>query len=623
MDFRIKHIKIENFRSIELIDTDVWDETVIEGDNETAKTTTASAILWCLTGKDMEGNSTFEIVPIGKYGVVSPSVLMECVIGNRPVELKRQYKAKFTRDKKFSDYAVTTYVNGIETGVRAFQDWVSENICNEQVFKILSNPKTFIENCPKETKELMWQAQRRFLMSMIADIESESEAANNDNRWEMLREPLQRYDNASQYLTFLKNKLNDFRSEIEAYPIRINEKASCKTNYGLDSREISKEIESVSSEIERLNKEKEEARQREFANRAELIKEQIQRLTDEKIQFEKDYMGSISLFNTEKAERTMKCESVKKKLEDAMKTLQEYISVLESLKTTEIPDRCKTCGAKLNPKSIETAAETIRRRISVGEEKISNLKDQIAELKKEYDFENSNLRSLMEPTYPCRVEEIQEEISKLTKSLCEIQTFDGGGYEEKIKEFTMKLNSLREKYALAKRDEEIEEQVQKMEKEQNEALKEFSNCQMLLDLTRDFISFRCKQAEEKINEMFSDVKFQLFEQNKSNDEVRETCIMRYRGVKYSDLSYSTKILAAVDVVKAFQKFYNITAPIFFDNAESITGTLDTGAQTFFMRVRQELCPECSGQSGRRNADGTWTCRKCGHVWKKELSIVEV
>ena len=70
-------------------------------------------------------------------------------------------------------------------------------------------------------------------------------------------------------------------------------------------------------------------------------------------------------------------------------------------------------------------------------------------------------------------------------------------------------------------------------------------------------------------------------------------------------------------------FYNITAPIFIDNAESITGDVKTGAQTFFMRVREELCPECGGQSGRRNPDGTWTCKKCGNVWKKELSIMEV
>src|SRR5699024_141602 len=132
-----------------------------------------------------------------------------------------------------------------------------------------------------------------------------------------------------------------------------------------------------------------------------------------------------------------------------------------------------------------------------------------------------------------------------------------------------------------------------------------------------------ENAEDSINALFDNVSFQLFEKNKSNDEIKETCILRFKGIKYQDLSYSTKIIAALEVVRAFQKFYNVTVPIALDNAESITGSVNTGAQTFFMKVKEELCPECGGESGRRNKDGTWTCQKCGHVWKKVLSIVEV
>ena len=120
--------------------------------------------------------------------------------------------------------------------------------------------------------------------------------------------------------------------------------------------------------------------------------------------------------------------------------------------------------------------------------------------------------------------------------------------------------------------------------------------------------------------MFENVRFQLFEKNKSNDEIKETCILKYRGVKYDDLSYSTKIIAGLEVVKAFQKFYNVTVPVLIDNAESITETLKTNSQCFLMYVKDEHCPECGGESGRKTEQGTWLCKRCNHEWKKKLEI---
>lgn len=154
MNFKIKHVKIENFRVFERLDTDVWENTLISSDNAVGKTSFASAILWALTGKSAEGDSTFEIVPIGKYGEVSPCVELECEIDDRPATLKREYKAKYTRDKQFSDYAVTTYINGIETGVRKFQEWVSKNICDEKFSRFLVIQKLLLRIARKKPRNL-------------------------------------------------------------------------------------------------------------------------------------------------------------------------------------------------------------------------------------------------------------------------------------------------------------------------------------------------------------------------------------------------------------------------------------------------------------------------------------
>lgn len=623
MNFKINHICIENFRCFENLESDLWDTTIVTGSNESGKSSLASAILWCLTGKDAEGNSTFEIVPYGKYGEVSPSVTLECKIDDKPVTLKREYKAKFTRDKKFSDYAVTTYINGIETGVRKFQEWVSKNICDEQVFKILSNPKTFVEDCPKEAKELVWQAQRRLLMSIIGGQKTDVEIAETDEQWHDLVEPLKRYDNASQYITYLKKLYSESQKALDSYEVRIEQQEKNIVQVAHTDKEIEELVAEVKRESANLNQQNEAHKKSQRTGRATAIKEKIAELTSQKDELSRKYAEDQEVYNRTKQAYQTQADSLKQKLEESMKTLKTYADAVDKLKSTTVVEVCETCGQKLRPAAIENSKRKLAERIKNGQQKTAQLSNYVVELRKKLDATKSTINGLMEPTYPAKVDAISEQIETLVNQLLEVQEDKYmPGYSEKMQELEAKMDSLKEEFILSKRNKEVEEEIERIEAENKENVAKMSKIQRGLDLTKKFISFKCQSAEDSINSLFDNVTFQLFEKNKSNDEIKETCILRFKGIKYQDLSYSTKIIAALEVVRAFHKFYNVTVPIALDNAESITGSVNTGAQTFFMKVKEELCPECGGESGRRNKNGTWTCNKCGHVWKKKLEIVE-
>lgn len=623
MNFSINHIKIENFRVFDTLETDLWWKTIVQSDNAVGKTSFASAILWCLTGKDVEGNSTFEIVPVGKYGEVSPSVELECKIDDRPVTLKREYKEKFSRDKSFSDYAVTTYINGIETGVRKFQEWISKNICDEQVFKILSNPKTFIEDCPKETKELIWQAQRRILLSIIGGNKTDLELAESDEKWYALVEPFKRYDNASQYLSYLKKLYSECQKALDSYDIRIEQQEKNLVNVKHTDEEIEQLVAVVKKQASDLVQQNESYKKSQRTGKASAIKDKIASLTKEKESILNKYNEDKEVYNRTKQAYQSQADSLKQKLEEYMKTLKTYAEAVDKLKATKVVEVCETCGQKLRPASIEASKKKLVERITLGQQKTAQLSNYVAELRKKWDESKNKVHSIMEPTYPIKADEISDQIISLMNQLSEIpEDIEMPGYSEKKNSLEGKMDSLKEEYILLKRNREVEEEIERIEAENKENVSKMSKIQRGLDLTKSFISFKCKSAEDSINSLFEDVTFQLFEKNKSNDEIKETCILRFRGIKYQDLSYSTKIIAALEVVRAFQKFYNVTVPVTLDNAESITGIVNTGAQTFFMKVKEELCPECGGESGRRNKSGTWTCNKCGHVWKKNLEIVE-
>lgn len=624
MNFKINHATIENFRVFDRLETDLWNKTEIIGDNAVGKTSLASAIIWCLTGKDADGNTSFEIVPMDQFGKVSPAVTLECVVGDRPVTLKREYKAKYARDKSFSGYATTTFINGVETGVRKFDEWVSTRICNEQVFKILSNPKTFTENCPKEPKELDWQARRRLLLSILGDQKTDLDIAESDDKWSDLVDPLKRYDSATVYLSFLKKQYSELQKGLDGFGIRIEQQEKNIKPEPHTESEIKELVSQVKADAAVLKAKNEDYKRQRRTGIADEIKDKIAEATQRRDAMLKAYTNDMQVFARAKAEYQRQADEAKRKCDEKSAELSRYIEALEKLQGSTVKDVCDQCGQRIPAIRIEAAKKKLAERIENGQKMIAQIRDQTIKLNRQWQEMQAKANGLMEPTYPARVEEANKEIQELTEQLLNVPDGkDMDTFQSEMQALEARMDELKQEYQIIKNNASMTAEIESIEDERAECAEKISETQRLLDLVREFISFRCSSSEDAINGLFENVKFQLFERNKSNDEVKETCILRFKGVKYQDLSYSTKIIASVEVLRAFQKFYGVTVPCILDNSESITGAVDTGAQTIYMRVREEFCPECNGESGRRNADGTWTCKRCGHVWKKKLEIGEM
>lgn len=623
-DLKINHVTIENFRVFDRLETDLWNKTEIVGDNAVGKTSLASAIIWCLTGKDADGNTSFEIVPMDQFGKVSPAVTLECVVGDRPVTLKREYKAKYARDKSFSGYATTTFINGVETGVRKFDEWVSTRICNEQVFKILSNPKTFTENCPKEPKELDWQARRRLLLSILGDQKTDLDIAESDDKWSDLVDPLKRYDSATVYLSFLKKQYSELQKSLDGFGIRIEQQEKNIKPEPHTEAEIKDLVSQVKADAAALKAKNEDYKRQHRTGISGEIKAKIAEATQRRDAMLKAYTDDMQVFARAKASYQSQADEAKRKCDEKSAELRKYIEALEKLQKAGVKDICEQCGQRIPAIRVEAAKKKLADRIENGKKMTAQIRDQVSKLNQQWQETQAKANGLMEPTYPARVEEANKEIQELTEQLSQVPDGkDMDTFQGEMEALEARMDELKQEYQIIKNNASMTAEIEAIENERAECAEKISETQRLLDIARAFVSHRCSSSENAINALFDNVKFQLFERNKSNDEVKETCILRFKGVKYQDLSYSTKIIASVEVLRAFQDFYGVTVPCILDNSESITGAVDAGSQTIYMRVREEFCPECNGESGRRNADGTWTCKRCGHVWKKKLSIVEV
>ena len=102
----------------------------------------------------------------------------------------------------------------------------------------------------------------------------------------------------------------------------------------------------------------------------------------------------------------------------------------------------------------------------------------------------------------------------------------------------------------------------------------------------EFAKERVKLVEDKINSMFTMVKFKMFD-TQINGGVVETCEAVVDGVPYSTQNNAMVINIGIDIINAICRSENISAPIFVDNSESINSILPTLSQLIRLVVTDD------------------------------------
>lgn len=89
--------------------------------------------------------------------------------------------------------------------------------------------------------------------------------------------------------------------------------------------------------------------------------------------------------------------------------------------------------------------------------------------------------------------------------------------------------------------------------------------------------------ENRINSRFSLVKFKLFEDQINGTEI-PCCITLINGVPYPDVNTASRINAGLDIINTLSAHYDVFAPVFVDNAESVNDILHTESQLITLSV---------------------------------------
>lgn len=600
MRIKFEKLIIENFKGIKWLEIKFGSQqTTVYGANETGKTTVADAIAYVLTGKNSLGESTFEILPIGKENVTASAVLdlvLDDGTREKPVQLSRSYAAQFNRNKEYTgEHKTVCTINGIATGPRDFDKWIADNICQPEIFRLIHDVKYFTENIQGNGKEKAWEAQRRLIMSVCGGEDDYTYAQSKDSYKELL-DGLARYDSASQYLVYLKSKEKDLEKAITEHNGSIAFVENVVNNRSeRNPSEIQTEIDTFSNE---------------FCE----IQNSLDNLTEDKRQ---EIVAKSQKIKAEYQRQVDQFEAMRKEINDKhyrisvdMQALANNKIILESrLKQLNSNDGlCKTCGQLLPKEAVQKNQDEAKELSN----EIANIDKEIASLKQKLNALPTKIQAV---EYPEELDKLNNEAIDLHKDI------ENSPASKKMEEIRLRIEDLTLELSRANEVEKLKKEIEERKEFLKAALDDRATIRKMIDLCSQFIQDKCNAVTEKINGMFEGITFNMFHFNKTNDEMKECCDIFFNGVPYQSLSYSTKFYVSLQIALGFQKIYDIYMPVVIDNAESIDIADDFGVQMIKLEKKEELCPKCGmWHTGRKNPDGTWICLTCGNTFVKTLEI---
>lgn len=631
MNIKLKTISIENFKGIRQFMTGFGFRTSVFGANASGKTTLMDAFTWLLFDRDSQGSNKFDIRPLNADGAMVDNIeiSVEAVLSvdGTNITLKKVQKQVWTK-KRGSDAPTFTgnknsyEIDGFPATEAEYKAKVA-SIINADLFKLITDPKQFAN--------MKWQDQRELLMKLITDVTDESVLLGNAEKYEAIRDEVL-LGGAEKTLLKAKKIMSELKKKQDELPVRIDEASKQLVS---DIPELS-DLELQRNEIiERLNavkakrdsvieagKDISEASNKLMALHKVLAEtEMTEQKKVNKLRFDAkskvdglqelitSLKGKKSAFEHELTDCQTRLTGVTSSIEAVR---EEYLKV----RGEDMPDDaliCPTCGQKLPEDKagevIEKWGASKRARLENITERGNSLKKQMMDLSAEVGRMEGRIAHVDAQLQSAEDELVEAQrdldalpetadldsiasIIDLRKQIAEqeelLNTEDDGAEQRETlrkEEETIQdeLYAVNKQFAVAENNSLTEERLKDLREEQRQVGQLVALQEQKIYLLEEFSRAKMDAMSEGINACFEKVNFKLFDMQ-INGGMRETCEMTMNGVPYSSLNSAAKMQAGLDVIRTLSRLYNVTAPIWCDNRESVTDIPEMDAQVISLYV---------------------------------------
>ncbi|WP_373786360.1 hypothetical protein [Jeotgalibaca porci] len=635
----INTITYENFKGLSSYTLNLAGKNAtVSGRNALGKTTLFDGFYWLLFGKDSTENAKFDVKPVDSDGLEilgkEPVVEAVLLIDGNEVTLRRELRETWStvRGRVEAERKSDTtkyYINGVPCKTqKEYQEFIG-TIIDENIFKMLTNPFAF--------NGLHWKEKRDILMSLVLDVSDDDVIASNEALADLGH--LLTNHTADDQKTIVKAKLKELKKDIDGMTVRLDEAERAIPNTGdLNESELKGSLQRLNQKLDKL---KEEQIQIENGGATAQLQSKLDEIQHEmntlKIkQAQSNHLAISNLKNalndSRDSARTVErnLDQLIYKLNDKENLLQKKANqrkeLLDNYRTKmdqtfdEHRSSCAMCGQELPADQVEKMKEEFNLKKA---NEIEGILSSGKEIKSEIDataVEIEELKKEREEILPVienmrnRIDELEKEISCVDATnqtdfseLPEYQRLvdDSLALRSKIyndkeskaeliqdivnkqKEVTFEIsqvNELLSKISVAVQQRNRLEELKKKHVDLVNTYNEFQGYEYLLE---EYTRTRVKLMEEQINAKFKYAQFKLFNLQK-NGGVEEVCEATYKGVAFSrNLNNAARINVGLDIINTLSDAYNVLAPIFVDNAESVNNLISTKSQIISLVVSND------------------------------------
>lgn len=131
------------------------------------------------------------------------------------------------------------------------------------------------------------------------------------------------------------------------------------------------------------------------------------------------------------------------------------------------------------------------------------------------------------------------------------------------------------------------DEIRKLEDQGADLSQQIADAERMEFTIDAFNRVKIQELENRVNRLFRIVKWQLFDRTLEGNEF-EACIpLNLAGVPVSVTNTAERLNIGIDIINRLSEFYEVSAPIFVDGAESVNAYELSQAQMIFLRVTRD------------------------------------
>jgi predicted nucleic acid-binding Zn-ribbon protein len=544
---------------------------------------------------------------------------------------RRTYREKWQKRRgeenmEFTGHETVFEVDGVPMQQNEYKKAV-DAILTEETFKMLTNPFYFASQ--------RWDQRREILFKIVRPVSDTTIGAMMPEFAELLAtmagKPIDLY---RREVTGKKKAIKD---ELIQVPPRIDELIRAIPT-GIDYVAIAKQIDALEAEAADLNKKiKSKTARYEAKNRENLaIQQEIQTL---KLKLQGLENQDALARDKRKNELATEIQGTKMRIarhEDNIHFHAEHIKARQraiddmttdiekkrhewNLVNASLPDTgkvaltCFACGQEIPASDVEikraklieafnadkvTRLDRIaqlgahlQRNIDHEKEEIKKSQELIIAARSELNKENLALKLLQEtPTetggvvnfYP----EIKDQIAALTAKIEDVAPVDTRELTAQLSDVNDRADKLKAQFVLKEVEMKNRSRIEDLKLQERTLAQQLADLEKSEFLIDRFEHVRVTMIEDEINRKFQTVKFKMFN-HLINGGTEPCCEILIDGVPFGAANRAGQIQAGLDIIRTLSDYYDMYAPVWIDNRESVTEIPEMKCQIINLIVNPE------------------------------------